>query len=191
MGETISQRRSASMADGATPLPTSAPEAGGNESNAPQSSALSGAMMSVAMSYFSTWRRERMANWRPFSEFADSRRVAMPEGVSGLKSRVMSNLPYFFTNYIMVAVGFCLLTLLLAPRLAVLISLPALLYAYLFVWKRDAEWVLPVVGRPVGDREKLIAVGVVFLLVFLYAASELVWIVGVTMILVTSHAILY
>lgn len=139
----------------------------------------------------SSFKQERMSNWRPISEFASTRRIGMPSTVTQWKNRVMSNAVYFMTNYIMVGLAFCVLTLLLAPRLAFLISLPILLWVYLFIWKRDAEWVLPVLGRPVGDREKLIAVGVLGGLVFLYAASDLIWIVGATCVVVVSHGVFY
>ena len=132
-----------------------------------------------------------MANWRPLSEFASTRRLGVPSTVGQWKDRVISNAVYFLTNYLVVALAFCVLTLLLWPRLAFLISLPLMLYAYLFIWKRDAEWVLPVVGRSVGDREKLIVVGVVASLVFLYAASDLIWIVGATCVVVVSHCVFY
>jgi hypothetical protein len=75
--------------------------------------------------------------------------------------------PYFFTNYFFVAAVFGFFTLLLRPLLALLISMPAVLYAYLFIWRKDSSWKLPVVGTEVGEREKWIAVGIVFVLVFL------------------------
>lgn len=43
----------------------------------------------------------------------------------------------------------------------------------------------------VGDREKYIAVGLVFALVFLFAASDLIWLVGVTISAVGVHAVMY
>lgn len=68
------------------------------------------------------------------------------------------------------ALFFGVLTLLLAPFLAVMIrliyliylllffisyflasSLPLILYWYLFIWRRDATWELPVIGV-IGDR---------------------------------------
>ncbi len=132
-----------------------------------------------------------MQSWRPLSEFASTNRIGMPAGVVALKQRVFSNVPYFLTNYLMVACVFGILTLLLAPLLALLISMPIFLYAYLFVWKRDSTWTLPVLGTPVGEREKYIAVGLVFAVVFLYSASHLIWLIGVTFIVVSAHAIFY
>ncbi len=139
----------------------------------------------------SSWKNDRMQSWRPLSEFANTKRLATPSGVVGLKQRVFSNVPYFLTNYLMVAMLFGVLTLLLRPLLAVLVSLPIVLYAYLFVWKRDSAWTLPVLGSAVGEREKYVAVGVVFALVFLYAASDLIWVFGITFIVVIAHAVMY
>lgn len=143
------------------------------------------------LSYLSSWRKDRMSNWRSFGEFLNSRRVGLPPGVMGAKRRVFSNVPYFLTNYLMVALALGVLTLLLAPLLAILISLPVVCYWYLFIWRRDAEWTVPVLNRPVGDRERWIPVGVVFALVFLYAASDLIWLLGTTFIFVGLHAVLY
>jgi hypothetical protein len=145
----------------------------------------------LARSYVSSWKNDRMQSWRPLSEFASTQRVGLPQGAVALKQRVFSNVPYFLTNYLMVALVFGVLTLLLPPLLAVLVSLPIVLYAYLFVWKRDAAWTLPVVGAAVGEREKYVAVGLVFALVFLYAASDLIWVFGITVIVVATHAVVY
>lgn len=155
-------------------------------------SAASRAVVGMALSYVSQWRQERMQSWRSFAEFANSRRLGMPAGgVIALKQRVFSNATYFLTNYLVVAVAFGVLTLLLRPLLAMLISMPLVLYAYLFVYHRETSMTLPGLGTPVGDREKWIAVSVVFGLVFLYAASDLVWIVGATACVVAVHAVFY
>lgn len=132
-----------------------------------------------------------MSNWRGFGEFANSKRVSVPSGVTGLKQRVFSNVPYFLTNYLLVAALFGMLTLFLSPVLAILLSLPVLLYWYLFIWKREAEILIPIISRPVGDREKWIAVGILFSLVFLLAASHLIWLLGITLMCVGLHAVLY
>lgn len=118
------------------------------------------------------------------------------------------NIPFFLTNYLMVFVLFTLLTLLTAPLMAILVSLPMLCYWYLFSWRADAEIKVPVLGYPgrmggggggslaltllsVGDREKYVAVGVVAVLVFLLAASDLIWLVGVTAVFVGAHSVFY
>ncbi len=44
---------------------------------------------------------------------------------------------------------------------------------------------------PVGDREKYAAVGVVAALVFLFAASDLIWLVGLTVVFVGVHSVFY
>ena len=82
---------------------------------------ISGALASVALSYVSKFKNDRMSNWRPFNEFLNSKRVGLPSGFTGLKQRVVSNVPYFLTNYLFIALVFGLLTLLLAPLLAIMI----------------------------------------------------------------------
>ena len=144
----------------------------------------------MALGYFSAWRQERMSNWRPLGEFASTKRISLPEGVGALRARVVSNSVYFMTNYLMVAVAFSLLTLLLAPRLAFLLSLPGILYFYLFVWKKDAEWTWPMVGE-VTPKIKLAMVGVLLGLVFLFAASDFIWVIGATCVIVVAHCVFY
>lgn len=106
-----------------------------------------------------------LQSWRPFGEFLNSKRVSMPSGVgyvsvalvcsvltrqlllcSGVKDRIFKNVPYFLTNYLMVLVVLTLLTLLMAPMMAVLISMPLLVYWYLFVWRADLQYTVPVIG---------------------------------------------
>jgi hypothetical protein len=131
---------------------------------------------------------------------------------------VFKNIPYFLTNYLMVMCVFTIFTLLMAPLMALLISLPLLCYWYLFVWRHDVQYTVPVIGYQcelflllfsmfyrllfasnirlfffslVGDREKYIAVGIVSLLVFLFAASDLIWLVGLTAVFVGVHSVCY
>ncbi|PRP86171.1 hypothetical protein PROFUN_05687 [Planoprotostelium fungivorum] len=156
---------------------------------------LAGALFTSGMSTlkdrFSTWKNENvsMRQLKSWSLFTKKTAFSIPKP-NEVVHRVKANLMFFQTNYIAILIGLSLYSILTNMALLFAIVAVAGLAGYLLYWRTAP---LVVGSRQVTDREKLIGIGAVaVLLLWLTSATETIfWILGVTLTVVALHSLLY
>jgi PRA1 family protein 1 len=180
-------------------LPTVEPApSGAQQSNATSSplSPLSPApdnMLGVAQQMIgqklSEWRAQKMQNLRPFSEFLNKERVSLPHPRE-MHSRVLANLRFYQTNYLVMFGCLALYSVLTTPGLLLIVLLSAFAAFYLLYWRAEP---ITVAGHEVSYRQKIVALVVMsaVLAFFTSAGPAMLWIVGLFTLSTLGHALVF
>ncbi|KAJ3703144.1 hypothetical protein LUZ61_006849 [Rhynchospora tenuis] len=116
------------------------------------------------LSRFSDSIQRSLSDRRPWSELIDRTAFSRPESLSDATSRLRKNLSYFRVNYAAI-IALCLGTSLLAHPISLAVLL-ALLAAWCFLYLfRPSDPPLVLFGRTFSDRETLLGLVVVSILV--------------------------
>lgn len=106
--------------------------------------------------------RSAAAQQRPWSEMVDRSSFAKPDNLSDALSRIRKNLGYFRANYMAVLLGVVVLSMLWNPISIIVLALLGSGWAYLFVIRVEP---LVISGRVISDREKLVGMAAISILV--------------------------
>lgn len=134
------------------------------------------------------WVTKTSSKLRPWTEFFGFNKISKPRNVTVLLSRVYKNVFYFQNNYVFLFLGLLAYCLFTNPLLLVLLG------AWCLVWwlvnYKSVDGDIKCAGHILGVKE---IVGISFFasLPILYLAgvgSMFFWLIGVTMVIVGTHA---
>eukprot|EP00013_Stygamoeba_regulata_P024937 CAMPEP_0177665618 /NCGR_PEP_ID=MMETSP0447-20121125/21152_1 /TAXON_ID=0 /ORGANISM="Stygamoeba regulata, Strain BSH-02190019" /LENGTH=226 /DNA_ID=CAMNT_0019171727 /DNA_START=224 /DNA_END=904 /DNA_ORIENTATION=+ len=137
---------------------------------------------------FVEWKEERRENLRPWNEFTDRSKMAPPQEVREVPSRLRANLEHFQTNYILVFFIALTVAVLLHPSLLFVGLAMGLLSVYLLSWRREpivlCGWEVPLLAK------QALVISLSLLLCFLTGATTLVlWTFGFALCVTLGHAL--
>eukprot|EP00871_Galdieria_phlegrea_P004423 jgi/Galph1/4982/GphlegSOOS_G3600.1 len=141
----------------------------------------------------STVRNQLWQIWcsaKPWSEFANSKKLKPPLDTADIKDRLFSNLRYYLPNYLLLFVGLSCFSVLLRPSILLAVLLVAFLYAYLFLFHSA-----PIRWGPieVNIHMKIFILGIVSsFLIWLTGAIYFItsWL-GIAFVVAVAHAIMH
>ncbi|XP_054707331.1 prenylated Rab acceptor protein 1-like isoform X2 [Uloborus diversus] len=137
------------------------------------------------------WLLKRKENIRPWGQFLDFKMFHLPPSFPKCTSRVVRNIEYFQSNYIIVFIGLIVYCLLTSPLL--LIAIAALLGACYIVKIRSEAKEISLLGHKLtlAHQYSLVSIAA-FPLFYLAGAGQVVfWILGASFFLIMLHATLY
>lgn len=127
---------------------------------------------------------------KPWSEFANSKKLKAPSDAADIRDRVFSNLRFYLPNYIVLFVALSSLSILLRPFIVIAVLLIALLYAYLFVLHPT-----PIAWGPVVFHSQLKTIVLCFVAAFLIWLTGAVYVItswlGVALVVAVAHAVMH
>ncbi len=135
------------------------------------------------------WRQEQMRTMRPWmSEFASPGQFSLPHGWPAFADRIKGNVAYFRSNYL--AIGAVLLLFCVIQHLLLTITMVGLILATVAVNALPEDYEHALGGMQVTKRTYMIAIGLAFILLFLFSnfGSIFFWLVGLGGLIVCGHA---
>lgn len=131
--------------------------------------------------------RNWMNTMRPVSVFLGPSQFKKPVGKSEVVSRLQSNLPYFFTNYVLVFIIFLIFTIITSP----LLFFSVCIIGYGWYWANGQE-MLSLGPVKLEGKTKMITLSVATLIaILLVAGSSIVWVLALTGVMSAGHAIMH
>jgi len=177
------------MADKATLLP----EGSLDNSSPDLAPSLKDRMMSLSISNVSarelfTKTRERV---KPWGEFLNTKRFAMPKSVAPVPKRIVKNIDNFQGNYLFVFMGLVVFCILTSPML--LIAIGVCLGACYMISNKNQERKVSIMGRELSLAQQYGAVGAMSFPLFWLAGagSAVFWVIGASFFVIMLHAGLY
>lgn len=149
----------------------------------------------MTLTFSNVQLQELLHRWRsgvqPWGDFVDTRKFAMPKSLTPAGQRVMKNIEHFRSNYIVVVICVIAFAVVTSPMLLVAVALSAAAAYAAFL--RYAETRLTVMGNEMTHTHRVAAVTLLTVLLFwlLGTASIVFWIIGLSLVLVTGHAVSY
>ena len=126
---------------------------------------------------------------RPATAFFDPTRFSRPQSTTEATARVELNLQWFWVNYLCIAALILVLTILSQPSF--LLTLLVLAAVWLFALTRD-PLAVPFTPYSLSGRSKLMALyGVTAVMLFIFAGSTILTVVGICGLVVLAHATLH
>ncbi|KAG6398002.1 hypothetical protein SASPL_139452 [Salvia splendens] len=149
------------------------------------------AATSVNLEYISRAKeriKEGLGSSRPWSEMVDIHSFDLPRSFRESVARVRTNLAYFSMNYVIVALGIVLLSLLWHPISLIVFLVMMAVWLFLY-FLRDEP--LVIFGRLFSDKVVLIVLGVLTIVVLLFtgATTEILSALLVAAVVVLVHAV--
>ncbi|GJQ13691.1 hypothetical protein GpartN1_g5482.t1 [Galdieria partita] len=127
---------------------------------------------------------------KPWSEFANSKKLKAPTDAADVRDRVFSNLRFYLPNYVLLFVALSSLSILLRPFIVIAVLLIAFLYAYLFVLNPT-----PLSWGPIHLNSQLKMVVLTVVAVFLIWITGAVYVItswlGVAFVIAVAHAVMH
>lgn len=161
--------------------------------SAPKTQSLKERMMAVKLSNVSAreWFAKTRERVKPWGEFLNTQRFAVPKSLSPVPSRVMKNIDNFQGNYLFVFLGLVVFCVLTSPML--LIALAACLGACYMISLKNENQKISVMGREVSVVHQYCAVGAMSFPLFWLAGagSAVFWIIGASFFAIGLHAGFY
>lgn len=122
----------------------------------------------IAVQKLSETAKHVLSQRRPWSEITDRTAYGKPDSLADATSRIRKNLTYFKVNYVLFVLGMLILCLLTHPVSMFLLLALGTTWVYLFVVRTEA---LVIQGRQVSDREKLIGMSGLSIVVIFFLSS--------------------
>lgn len=137
------------------------------------------------------WLISRKDNIRAWSQFLDFKMFHIPPSFPKCTTRVVRNVEYFQSNYIIVFIGLIVYCILTSPLL--LIAIAACLGACYIVKLRAASKEVVLLGQKLSVAHQYALVSVIsFPLFYVAGAGQVVfWILGASFFSIMMHATLY
>mmetsp|Transcript_20475 Transcript_20475/g.28370 ORF Transcript_20475/g.28370 Transcript_20475/m.28370 type:complete len:183 (+) Transcript_20475:104-652(+) len=122
----------------------------------------------MAMQKVSESAKHVLAQRRPWSEIVDRTAYAKPANFADASSRIRKNINYFKVNYVLFVLGVLIACLLTHPVSMFLLMGLGTSWVYLFVVRTEP---LVINGRSISEREKLIGMASVSVILIFFVSS--------------------
>merc|ERR1719429_156106 len=151
----------------------------------------SGMSLSVAQPLVREWLAKRRANLRPVGTFFNTANFQVPPSAGRLSKRLIKNIDYFQSNYVLVFLVLVLYCLISSPLL--LIVMTATGGACYIASLKNAERKITVAGHEVSLAQQYAGIGLCSIPFFLFAGATgiVFWVLGASLVLITGHAAFY
>lgn len=134
-------------------------------------------------------QRQLHRRLRPASAFFNPARFSRPQSTAEATARVELNLQWFWVNYLAIAALILVLTILSQPSF--LLTLIVLAAVWFFAMTRETIAV-PFTPYSLSGRPKLLTLyGLTAVMLFLFAGSAILTVVGICGLVVLAHAALH
>ncbi|CAL1266473.1 unnamed protein product [Larinioides sclopetarius] len=137
------------------------------------------------------WLLSRKERIRPWSQFLDVKMFHLPASFPKCTARVVKNIEYFQSNYIIVFIGLIVYCILTSPLL--LIAIAALLGSCYIIKLKNETRDISLFGQKLTVAHQYALVSIfAFPLFYLAGAGQVVfWILGASFFFIMLHATLY
>merc|ERR1739842_29259 len=146
----------------------------------------SGMSLSVAQPLVREWLAKRRANLRPVGTFFNTANFQLPPSAGRLSKRLVKNVDYFQSNYVLVFLILVLYCLISSPLLLIVIA-GAGGAAYFATVKNETRKIA-IAGHEVTLAQQYAAIPF-FLLAG--AGGVVFWVLGASLFFITAHAAFY
>merc|ERR1712059_207529 len=137
------------------------------------------------------WLGKRRTNLRPFGTFFNTANFQIPPSAGRLSKRLVKNLDYFQSNYVLVFLVLVLYCLISSPLLLIVIAAAGGAAYYAGVRNQDRK--LAIAGHEVTLAQQYGLISVCSIPFFLLAGAGGVvfWVLGASIFFITGHAAFY
>merc|ERR1712080_399588 len=151
----------------------------------------SGMSLSVAQPLVMDWLAKRRANLRPVGTFFNTANFQVPPSAGRLSKRLVKNIDYFQSNYVLVFLILVLYCLISSPLLLIVIA-GAGGAAYFAAIKNETRKIA-IAGHEVTLAQQYAGIAVVSIPFFLLAGAGgiVFWVLGASLFFITAHAAFY
>merc|ERR1712156_478538 len=151
----------------------------------------SGMSLSAAQPLVREWLAKRRANLRPVGTFFNTANFQVPPSAGRLSKRLIKNIDYFQSNYVLVFLVLVLYCLISSPLLLIVIAAAG--GASYYASMKNAERKLAIAGHEVSLAHQYGVIAVCSIPFFLWAGAGgiVFWVLGASMFFITGHAAFY
>merc|ERR1712088_890787 len=151
----------------------------------------SGMSLSVAQPLVRDWLAKRRANLRPVGNFFNTANFQVPPSAGRLSKRLVKNIDYFQSNYVLVFLILVLYCLISSPLLLIVIA-GAGGTAYFASVKNETRKIA-IAGHEVTLAQQYAGIAAVSIPFFLLAGAGgiVFWVLGASLFFITAHAAFY
>ncbi|KAI8767947.1 prenylated Rab acceptor protein 1 [Biomphalaria glabrata] len=150
-------------------------------------------IMSLTLSNVSAreWFHKTRESVKPWTEFLNSKKFAIPKTVAPLPKRIVKNIEAFQGNYLFVFLGLVVVCIITSPLL--LVAIAACLGACYIISLKNQEQKITIMGREVTLAQQYAAVGALSFPLFWLAGagSAVFWVIGASFFVIMLHASFY
>merc|ERR1712111_54829 len=147
--------------------------------------------LSVAQPLVREWLAKRRANLRPVGTFFNTANFQVPPSAGRLSKRLIKNVDYFQSNYVLVFLVLVLYCLISSPLLLIVIA-GAGGAAYFALVKNETRKIA-IAGHEVTLAQQYAAIATASIPFFLLAGAGgiVFWVLGASLFFITAHAAFY
>merc|ERR1712107_653404 len=151
----------------------------------------SGMSLSVAQPLVREWLAKRRANLRPVGTFFNTANFQVPPSAGRLSKRLIKNIDYFQSNYVLVFLVLVLYCLISSPLLLIVIAGAG--GAAYFASVKNETRKLTIAGHEVTLAQQYAAITTASIPSFLLAGAGgiVFWVLGASLFFITAHAAFY
>merc|ERR1712212_1220350 len=150
----------------------------------------SGMSLSVAQPLVRDWLAKRRANLRPVGTFFNTANFQVPPSAGRLSKRLVKNIDYFQSNYVLVFLILVLYCLISSPLLLVVAGAGGAAY---FASVKNETRKIAIAGHEVTLAQQYAAIATASIPFFLLAGAGgiVFWVLGASLFFITAHAAFY
>merc|ERR1712032_727221 len=150
----------------------------------------SGMSLSVAQPLVREWLAKRRANLRPVGTFFNTANFQVPPSAGRLSKRLVKNVDYFQSNYVLVFLILVLYCLISSPLLIVIAGAGGAAY---FASIKNETRKIAIAGHEVTLAQQYAAIATASIPFFLLAGAGgiVFWVLGASLFFITAHAAFY
>merc|ERR1739848_135933 len=147
--------------------------------------------LSVAQPLVREWLAKRRANLRPVGTFFNTANFQVPPSAGRLSKRLIKNVDYFQSNYVLVFLVLVLYCLISSPLLLIVIAAAG--GASYYASSKNSERKLAIAGKEVSLAQQYGMISVCSIPFYLWAGAGgiVFWVLGASMFFITAHAAFY
>jgi len=151
----------------------------------------SGMSLSVAQPLVRDWLAKRRANLRPVGTFFNTSNFQVPPSAGRLSKRLVKNIDYFQSNYVLVFLILVLYCLISSPLLLIVIAGAG--GAAYFASVKNETRKIAIAGHEVTLAQQYAGIAAVSIPFFLLAGAGgiVFWVLGASLFFITAHAAFY
>merc|ERR1711990_76048 len=151
----------------------------------------SGMSLSVAQPLVRDWLAKRRASLRPVGTFFNTANFQVPPSAGRLSKRLVKNIDYFQSNYVLVFLILVLYCLISSPLLLIVIAGTG--GAAYFASVKNETRKIAIAGHEVTLAQQYAAMGTASIPFFLLAGAGggVFWVLGASLFFITAHAAFY
>merc|ERR1712098_37089 len=147
--------------------------------------------MSLSQPLLKEWVGKKRANLRPVATFFNTAHFQVPPSAGRLSKRLMKNLDYFQSNYVLVFLVLVLYCLISSPLLLIVIAGAG--GAAYFASVKNETRKIAIAGHEVTLAQQYAAIATASIPFFLLAGAGgiVFWVLGASLFFITAHAAFY